>query len=264
MKKFFQRGYIYLVLAFMYAPIFLLIVFSFIDTQMIGVSGDFTFDLYKQLLTEETLRSAIINTIVLALLASVLSTILGTAGAIGLYYNKGYLGKGIKGASQIPVISAEIVTAISMALICNLLGFGRSFMSLLLGHMVLCTPFVVLSVLPKLKQMDSNLYEAAIDLGATPTQSLFKVVIPEILPGIFSGFMLSITLSLDDYIISAFTRPEDFYTISTYVYDAVKNPSTSPLPALRALSTIIFVVIVIAVIIMNIRANRKASRIGGR
>lgn len=258
-KKIFQGGYVFLILLFLYAPIFLLAIYSFIDTQIIGTSGEATFDLYKQLFTEETLRSAIVNTVILAGLAGILSTILGTAGAIGIFYNHRRLGKVINGASQIPVISAEIVTAVSMALVCNLLGFSRSFMAILLGHMVLCTPFVVLSVTPKLKQMDSNMYEAALDLGATPTQALFKVVIPEILPGIISGFMLSITLSLDDYIISAFTRPEDFYTISTYVYDAVKVPSESPLPALRALSTVVFAVIAIGAIIANIRGMRKGG-----
>ena len=258
-KKIFQRSYIALILLFLYAPIFLLAIYSFIDTQIIGTSGEFTFDLYAQLITEETLRSAIVNTIILAGLASVLSTILGTLGAIGIFYNSRRLGKAINAASQIPVISAEIVTAVCMALVCNLMGFSRSFAAILIGHMVLCTPFVVLSVTPKLKQMDPNMYEAALDLGATPTQALFKVVLPEILPGIISGFVLSVTLSLDDYIISAFTRPEDFYTISTYVYDSVKVPSESPLPALRALSTVIFAVIAIGAIIANIRSMRQGG-----
>jgi len=126
--------------------------------------------------------------------------------------------------------------------------------------MVLCTPFVVLSVTPKLKQMDSSLYEAALDLGASPTKALFKVVLPEILPGIFSGFMLAITLSLDDYIITVFTKPETFDTISTYVYNAVKNQAKSELPALRALSAVIFVLMIVVVVIMNIRASKKSKK----
>ena len=127
--------------------------------------------------------------------------------------------------------------------------------------MVLCTPFVVLSVTPKLKQMDSSMYEAALDLGASPAKALFKVVLPEILPGIFSGFMLAITLSLDDYIVTAFTKPVTFDTISTYVYNAVKNQAKSELPALRALSAIIFVIMIIVVVVMNIRANKKTEEV---
>ena len=201
------------------------------------------------------------NTVSLAIIAAFLSTILGTLGAIGLYYSKGKFGKFIKGASSISVINAEIVTAISLALVFSLIAFGKTYFSLIIGHMVLCTPFVVLSVTPKLKQMDSSMYEAALDLGASPTKALFKVVLPEILPGIFSGFMLAITLSLDDYIVTAFTKPVTFDTISTYVYNAVKNQAKSELPALRALSAIIFVIMIIVVVVMNIRANKKTEEV---
>ena len=191
------------------------------------------------------------------MLAGILSVILGTLGAIGVFYNKKWLGKFVRSASHIPVINAEIVTAISLALVFALFTVGRSYFALLMGHMVLCTPFVMLSVLPKLKQMDGSLYEAALDLGATPTQALFKVIIPEIMPGIFSGFMLAITLSLDDYMISAYTKPATLDTISTYVYQAVKNQNKSMLPALRALSAVIFFIMVIAVVIINLRDSKK-------
>ena len=137
-------------------------------------------------------------------------------------------------------------------------SFGRTYASLLIGHIVLCFPFVYLSVLPKLKQLDGNLYEAALDLGASPTKALFSVILPEILPGIFSGFMLAITLSLDDYIVSTFTRPPTFDTISTYVFDAyAKGGKGSSVPALRALSTIIFVIMLIVLLVQNILANKK-------
>ena len=136
-------------------------------------------------------------------------------------------------------------------------GFGESYVSLVIGHVVLCTPFVVLSVLPKLKQMDSSLYEAALDLGATPTQALFKVIIPEILPGIFSGFMLAITLSLDDYMITAYLKPGEFETISTYVFGALKKPKNSYLPELRALSSLMFIIMIVAVAVMNMNATKR-------
>ncbi len=257
MKKFISRGYLLLILAFIYAPIFLLLIYSFTDSTIIGKWDGFSLKLYKKLFTEDKLRTMIINTLMLAFLSASISTVLGTIGAIGIHYNKKPFGKGVSGASQIPVINAEIVTAISLALMFAMFNLGRSYFSLLVGHVVLCTPFVVLSVIPKLKQMDGSLYEAALDLGATPTQALFKVVLPEILPGIFSGFMLAVTLSLDDYMITAYTKPTTFNTISTYVYSAVKNQSKSQLPALRALSSILFLVMVIVVVIMNVKSSKK-------
>jgi spermidine/putrescine transport system permease protein len=132
---------------------------------------------------------------------------------------------------------------------------------MVIGHLVITTPFVVLSVIPKLKQMDPNLYEAALDLGASPFKALISVVIPEILPGVFSGFMLAITLSLDDYIISAYTRPAGFDTISTYVYGAMaKSNANSSLPALRALSAIIFVLIILVVLLQNVKTRKKGVK----
>ncbi len=259
MKKFIATLCVVLVIAFIYAPILVLVIFSFTDATIIGNWNGFSFELYRRLFTEERVRTMLVNTIVLAVSAAVLSTILGTMGAIGLYYSKGKFGKTVKGASSISVINAEIVTAISLALIFSLITFGKTYFSLIVGHMVLCTPFVVLSITPKLKQMDGSLYEAALDLGASPFKAFFKVVIPEILPGIFSGFMLAITLSLDDYIVTAFTKPDTFDVISTYVYNAVKNQAKSELPTLRALSTIILVIMIGVVVVMNVNANKKAK-----
>ena len=258
-KKFLAGFYIVLVLAFIYVPIMVLVLYSFTDSNIIGNWNGFSLELYARLFTEERVRNMLINTILLAIISGILSTILGTLGALGLHYSKGRFGKVIKGASSISVINAEIVTAISLALVFSLVAFGKTYFSLVVGHMVICTPFVVLSVTPKLKQMDNSLYEAALDLGATPVKALFKVVLPDILPGIFSGFMLAITLSLDDYIVTAFTKPETFDTISTYVYSAVKNQAKSELPALRALSACIFFIMIIVVIVMNTNANKKAK-----
>lgn len=259
MKRWFSWVYLFAILLFIYLPILILVFYSFTDSAIIGKWNGFSLELYKKLFTVDRLRNTIIDTVLLAVLASGFSAVLGTLGAIGVFYNKKWLGKFVKGASHIPVINAEIVTAISLALVFALLSMGRSYFALLMGHMVLCTPFVMLSVLPKLKQMDGSLYEAALDLGATPTQALLKVVIPEIMPGIFSGFMLAITLSLDDYMISAYTKPATFDTISTYVYQAVKNQNKSMLPALRALSAGIFFIMVTVVIVINLRASKKSS-----
>lgn len=262
-KKICSYSFLALVLAFVYAPIILLVVYSFTDSVIIGNWTGFSLKLYSQLLYDEKVRTMIINTVVLAVTAAALATILGTLGAIGIFYAKGRPGKLVKGASNINIINAEIVIAVSLALVFSFLNFNRTYFSLLLGHMALITPFVVMSVVPKLKQLDPNLYEAALDLGATPSKALFKVVLPEILPGIISGFVLAMTLSLDDYIITAFTKPTTFDTISTYAYNAVKNQTHSSLPALRALSTVIFLIILVIVIVMNVRAsknNKKTER----
>ncbi|MGN1235412.1 MAG: ABC transporter permease, partial [Christensenellaceae bacterium] len=211
-KKILKWAFLVLVLLFMYAPILLLVVYSFNDTNTIGSWGSFSFTHYEYLFKKKEILSSVTNSITLALVVATLSTLLGTAGAIGIFYSKKRAAALLSGISQIPVINAEIVTALSIAVMVSAIPFldKNSFVPMIFGLMVLCTPFVVLSVMPKLKQMDNNLYEAALDLGATPTQALFKVVIPQILPGILSGFMLAITLSLDDYVITAYTKPNSF------------------------------------------------------
>ena len=181
----------------------------------------------------------------------------------GIFYSKGRFGKTVKGMSQIPVVNSEVVTACALVMLFMLLSVNhRSVVGLYIGHILLSAPFVVLSVTPKLKQMDSSLYEAALDLGATPMQALFKVILPEILPGIFTGFMLAITLSLDDYIITATLSPLGYDTISTAVYKAIAlttEKASEKVPIYRALTTIIFLATVTVVIIINLRANRKAK-----
>ncbi|MBO7150056.1 MAG: ABC transporter permease [Clostridia bacterium] len=266
MKKFFQILYVALILLFIYAPIFTLVLYSFVDAPIVNIEQafkiGFSFNLYKKLFADAALMKIVYDTLFLALIVAVLATILGTFGAIGIFYSRGKLGKGVSAASRIPVINAEIVTAVALVLLFALIfSESRSYFAMVVGHLVITTPFVVLSVMPKLKQMDSNLYEAALDLGASPFKALFSVVIPEILSGVLSGFMLSITLSLDDYIISAYTKPAGFDTISTYVYGAMaKSNANSSLPALRALSAIIFIVIILVVVLKNVHVRKKEAK----
>ena len=266
MKKFFQIFYLALILLFIYAPIFTLVLYSFVDTPIVSIEEalriGFSFNLYQKLFADAALMKIVWDTLILALISAVLATILGTLGAIGIHYSKGRFGKGVSAASRIPVINAEIVTAVALVLLFALIFTeSRSYFALVVGHLVITTPFVVLSVIPKLKQLDANLYEAALDLGASPFRALISIVIPEILPGILSGFMLAVTLSLDDYIISAYTRPAGFDTISTYVYGAMaKSNANSSLPALRALSAIIFVAIILVVVAKNIHSRKKEAK----
>ena len=263
MKKFSQIFYVCLILILMYAPIFTLVLYSFVDAPVVNIqmalSKGFSIQLYKDLFNDSALMKIVWDTLILALVVALLATLLGTLGAIGIYYSKGKFGKGVSAVSRIPVINAEIVTGVALVLLFTLvISESRSYFAMVVGHLVITTPFVVLSVMPKLKQLDPNMYEAALDLGASPSKALWGIIIPQILPGILSGFMLSITLSLDDYIISAYTRPAGFDTISTYVYGAMaKANANSSLPALRALSAIIFVVIILVVVLKNVYTRKK-------
>lgn len=260
-KKVLRATYLWLILIFLYAPVVLLVVYSFNGSTEIGSwSKEWNLSLYKMLFTDTKILNAIKHTFLLALSASSIATVLGTMGAIGMFYSKPKMFRVFNTVTQIPIVNAEIVTAISLALVCSILLFPRTYGSLLVSHIVLVFPFVVTSVLPKLKQMDPNLYEAGLDLGASPLKALFTIVIPEIMPGIASGFMLAITLSLDDYIITNFTKPSTIDTISTYAYNAyAKNSANTSIPALRALSAIIFAVIIISVVVANISANKRNS-----
>lgn len=260
-KKIFRSTYLWLVLIFLYAPVLLLVVYSFNASQEIGTwSKEWNFSLYKMLFTDEKILKAIKNTVLLALSSSAISTVLGTVGAIGMFYSKRRTFKIFNTVTQIPLVNAEIVTAISLALVCSMLLFPRTYGSLLVAHVVLTFPFVVTNVLPKLKQMDPNLYEAGLDLGASPLKALFTIILPEIMPGVASGFMIAITLSLDDYIVTNFTKPSTIDTISTYAYNAyAKNSANTSIPALRALSAIVFAIIIISVVVINVTANKKAA-----
>ena len=259
-KKILAKSFIWIMLILMYAPILVLCIYSFTDTKTLGSWNGFSFNLYLKLFADQEIMVALFNTLCVAVVSSICATLLGTLGAIGIYYSKKRMKKGLEMANQIPVMNAEIIMAVSLTILFTLIfaiykkvtgdELEFNFVTLIIGHMVITTPFVVLSVIPKLKQMDSNIYEAALDLGASPTTALLKVVLPEIMPGIFSGFLLSITLSLDDYIITVFTKADTYMTLSTLVYEKTKKVVP---PAMRALTTIIFFVMLLVVMLINIK-----------
>lgn len=259
-KKIIGKSYLALILLLMYAPILLLVVFSFTDSTLVGTWNGFSLELYKQMFKNEEIMEALKNTIIIAVVSSLCSTLLGTIGAIGIFYSKDRAKRVINGLNQIPVMNAEIVTAISLTILFVALGIEFNFVTLLIGHMVITIPFVVLSVLPKLQQLDPNTYEAALDLGASPKKALWSVIIPEIMPGIISGFLLCITLSLDDYIITAFTRNNSFSTLSTYIYGVTAKRGALP-ATLRALSTLITVVMLLVLIIINVRSKKNNVKV---
>ncbi len=258
--------YLVLMLLFIYLPILILAVYSFTDSTNIGAIRGFSLKNYVTLFTTEELRSMIAGTLLLALGAAVIATILGTLGAIGAFYSKERVGRAISTINQVPVVNADVVTGFSLCiLLVVVLRISKdTFVPLVVGHVTLCAPFVYLAVLPKIKQMDSSLYEAALDLGATPFRALTQVVIPQLVPGIVSGFALAVTLSLDDYFIATYTKPATFDTISTYVVNATKGSQTAIKTALWALSTVIFLAVIIIVAGWNLAQTRGTGAKPGK
>ena len=250
------------VLLFLYIPILMLAFYSLTDATQIGSFRNFTLKNYETLFTTEELRNMIVGTILLALCSALIATLLGTLGAIGSFYSKKRTSSLIATVNQIPVINADVVTGFSLCvLLVVVFGIGKdTYIPLVLGHVTLCAPFVYLSVIPKLKQMDSSLYEAALDLGARPMTALTKVIIPQILSGMIAGFSLAVTLSLDDYFIATYTKPATFDTISTYVVNATKGSQTQIKTALWALSTLIFLVVIVIVLVMNLNARQAEKK----
>lgn len=258
-NRIFSYSWIGLVLLFLYLPVMILAIYSFTKSTMIGTLRGFSLHNYVKLLTTPELSDMIKGTFILALVVSLFATVLGTTGAVGAYYNNKKMRSIIEITNQIPVVNADVVTGFSVCiLLIVFLGIDKNtYIPLVIGQTALCTPFVYLSVMPRLKGMDPYLYEAALDLGCTPAQALRKVVFRELVPGMISGFMTSVTLSLDDYFITTYTKPAVFDTISTYVVNATKGAQTQIKTALWALSTVMFLVVVVVVVIMNMTSMTK-------
>ena len=263
MKRFFAQCYIWLLLVVLYAPIVFIAIFSFTESKVLGNWTGFSTKLYSNLFTGNmhgsgSLVSAIENTILIALVAASVATVLGTVAAIGIHNMRGRGKQAITFLNNIPILNPDIITGVSLFLLFVFLHISQGYATVILAHITLCTPYVVLNVLPKLTQMNPNIYEAALDLGATPSQALRKVIIPEIKPGMISGFILAFTLSIDDFAVTIFTiGTEGLETLSTFIYaDARKGGLT---PELRPLSTIIFVTVLLLLIVINVRAERAAK-----
>ena len=261
MKKL-SKVYLGLVLMFLYVPIFVLIVFSFNTTKSRTVMSGFTFDWYIKLFKNEIIISSLINTIIIAVLASIAATILGTAAAIGINSMKKVPKTIVLNITNFPVINPEIVTGVSLMLLFVFFSarmnveFG--FVTLLIAHITFDVPYVILNVMPKFRQMDPFLYEAAQDLGCNPVQAFFKVVLPEIMPGVLSGFLMSFTFSLDDFIISYFTSGSSMQTLPVTIYSMTRRKVS---PEINALSTLIFLVVVVVLILKNVIERRNEAKL---
>ena len=263
MKKFFAQAYIWLLLILLYAPILIILIFSFTEAKVLGNWTGFTFNLYTSLFSggvSSSLIKAIENTLSIGIIASIFSTILGTVAAVGIYNMRGFRKKTILLLNDIPMLNPDIITGISLFILFIAIGITQGYVTVLLAHISFCTPYVVLSIMPKLKQMNPNTYEAALDLGATPSQAFRKVIIPQIMPGIILGFILSFTLSIDDFAVTLFTKGnQGLDTLSTFIYaDARKGGLT---PELRPLMSVIFIVVLTLLIIINLISKRNEKTV---
>ena len=263
MKRFFAQCYIWLLLVILYAPIVFIAVFSFTESKVLGNWTGFSTKLYSNLFTgnmqgTNSLMQAIENTLIIALIAAVVSTFLGTVAAIGIHNMRGKTKQAVTLLNNIPMLNPDIITGVSLFLLFVFLHISQGYVTVVLAHITFCTPYVVLNVLPKLTQMNPNIYEAALDLGATPFQALRKVLIPMLKPGMISGFIMAFTMSLDDFAVTFFTRGTiGLDTLSTYIYtDARKGGLT---PELRPLITLLFFGILILLLIINIRQIRNTN-----
>ncbi len=260
-KRILAGSYLGLLLVLLYAPILIIIIFSFTEAKVLGNWTGFSLKLYSSLFqsgVHHSLISALWNTLIIGFVAAIVSTLLGTMAAIGIYNLRPRARKAVFLVNSIPVLNPDIITAISLFLLFVSLGISQGLTTVILAHISFCTPYVVLSVLPRLRQMNDNLYEAALDLGATPFQALHKILLPELKPGMISGFILAFTLSIDDFVVTLFTiGNEGLETLSTYIYaDARKGGLT---PELRPLSAIIFVSVLLLLLVINRRAAKNKS-----
>ena len=253
MKKL-RKAYIALIMAFLYAPILLLILYSFNDSKSRANWGGFTLRWYKELFSDAAIMSALGTTLSIGLLAAVFSTLLGTVGAIALYQMKRGPRKALLSIVNLPMLNSEVVTGVSLMLLYAMVNIQLGYLTLLLSHIAFCVPYVVLSVMPKLRQMDKNLVDAAQDLGCTWMQAFWKVIIPEIKPGIISGALIAFTMSIDDFIISYFTAGSGVSTLAMTIYSMTKKRVS---PEINAISTLLFGAVLLLLIIINVRESRQ-------
>ena len=259
MIKALKRIYAFLILLFLYAPMFTLIVLSFNKSKSRAKWGGFTFQWYGKLFHDKAIMQVLLTTLLIALISAVVACIIGTIAAIAIDKMHLFTRNAIMGVTNIPMLNAEIVTGISLMLLFLFFRFRFGFTTILLSHITFNIPYVILSVMPRIKKMNPSNYEAALDLGATPIYAFFKVVLPDIWPGVLSGFLMAFTMSLDDFIITHFTKGPGVDTLSTKIYAQVKKGIS---PEMYALSTLIFISVLVLLILINTlpSGNKKKAK----
>lgn len=256
-KYFVENFYLVLIMVFLYAPIATLMVLSFSGSKSRTQWGGFTLRWYLEMFESATIMNALQNTLVIAFASALIAAVIGTTAAIAINSMKPIPRTIIMGITNIPMLNADIVTGISLMLAFIAFGISLGFKTILIAHITFNIPYVILSVSPKLKQTNKSVYEAAMDLGAAPVYAFFKVVFPDILPGVLSGFLLAFTMSLDDFIITHFTKGAGINTLSTLIYSEVRRGIK---PSMYALSTLIFVVVLALLIITNFAPHRSKEQ----
>ncbi len=257
MKKFLKKFYIYLIYFFFYAPIFVLIAYSFNATKSRVVWGGFSFKWYQELFKNEQVLMSFYNTFFIGIVSTIIATIIGTIGAVGLYGIRGRAKKLIMDINYLPILNPDIVIAVSLVALYNFMRLQFGYLTIILSHVAFLTPYILFNVMPRLESMDPNLYEAALDLGANRRQAFFKVILPEIKPGILSGALMAFTLSIDDFAVSFFTTGNGIQNISITVWSMARRGIN---PVINALSALMFVIMVTLVVIINIRKKKERDR----
>ena len=256
MSNILKKIYIVLIFLFLYAPMAVLIVLSFNESKSRSKWGGFTFKWYAKLLTDSDIMEALVTTLLLALLSSLIATFIGTIAAIAIISFKKGMRTLVLGITNIPMLNAEIVTGISLMLLFIFFKVRFGFTTILLAHITFNIPYVILSVMPRIKQLNPSSYEAAMDLGASPFKAFMKVVFPDILPGVFSGLLMAFTMSIDDFIITHFTKGAGVDTLSTKIYSQVRKGID---PKMYALSSVIFITVLILLILVNMLPGSKSK-----
>lgn len=246
-----KKLYTFLIYLFLYAPIIVLIIFSFNNSKSRVTWNGFTLKWYTELFSDAEMLKSLYYTLIIGVLASLISTVLGTLAAIGINKYTSFKRNLLLNLNYLPVLNPDIVTAVSLMLLFNILRMDKGFLTMLLSHITFCTPYVVLSVLPKLKQLPDNLMEAALDLGATPFYALRKIILPQISDGILSGALIAFTLSIDDFVISFFNTGSGVSNLSINIYSMARKGIN---PKINALSTLMFVAVLIILLIVNKKA----------
>lgn len=254
LKKIWQDFYLAVIMVFLYAPIATMIVLSFNSSKSRTQWGGFTLRWYAQMFSSRNIMDALYNTLMIAFLSALIATVIGTAASIAINSMRRIPRSIVMGITNIPMLNADIVTGISMMLAFIAFGISLGFQTILIAHITFNIPYVILSVMPKLKQTSRSTYEAAMDLGASPLQAFFRVIFPDIMPGVLSGFLLAFTMSLDDFIITHFTRGAGINTLSTLIYSEVRRGIK---PSMYALSTVIFITVLVLLIFSNFMPKKQ-------
>lgn len=252
MKKYLGKFYTSLVFLFLYAPIIILIAYSFNASRLRGGWSGFTLKWYVELFQNQQVLNALYYTILVAVITTIVSTLMGTFAALGIYYSKGPVKKVALLLNQLPILNPDIVIAVSLMTLFGLFRVKFGLLTMTLSHIVFCIPYVVLSILPKLNQLDQNLLEAALDLGATPNVAIRKVILPEILPGIITGALIAFTMSIDDFVISFFNTGHGISNLGITIYSMARRGVN---PSINALSTLMFLSLLVLLLIINRRSS---------